>query len=65
MDETTPKCPPVTREEIETNLNKDFDDWFARLQALTPATKHVQEDWAERWFDGYTPEEALEDGPED
>lgn len=56
-------CPPIDKTEMEKRLDEEFNAWFARLQALTdePLTP---EDWPERWFDGYTPEEALEDGPE-
>lgn len=49
--------------DTETKLNAEFDAWFAKLQALTDVALN-KEDWTERWFDGYTPEEALEDGPE-
>jgi hypothetical protein len=48
---------------MEQRLEEEFEAWFARLQALTP-DELTPEDWTERWFDGYSPEEALEDGPE-
>lgn len=47
----------------EQKLNAEYDAWFARLQALTK--DHLDpEEWTERWFDGYTPEQAFADGPE-
>lgn len=60
MDE----CPPIDMAASEARLKADFESWFKRLQALTEQVL-VPEDWTGRWFDGYTPEEALEDGPED
>lgn len=48
----------------EAKLNAEFEEWFAKLQALTSEAL-VPEDWTERWFDGYTPADALEDGPEE
>lgn len=50
--------------DVEKQLNTEFDAWFAKLQVLAKEPLK-QEDWTERWFDGYTPEEALEDGPEE
>ena len=44
-------------------LNAEFDAWFAQLQALTRKTL-IPEDWTGRWYDGYTPANALEHGPE-
>lgn len=49
--------------DVEAKLNAEFDAWFAKLQALTSDALD-QEDWTERWFDGYTPEDALAAGPE-
>lgn len=49
--------------DLEAKLNAEFDAWFAKLQALTSKQLNP-DDWPERWFDGYTPEEALEAGPE-
>lgn len=49
--------------DMEARLNKEFDGWFARLQALTSRVL-VPEDWTGRWFDSYTPEAALEAGPD-
>lgn len=57
------KCPPVTRQEIEAGLNAQFDAWFGRLQSLTSRALDPEE-WTGRWFDGWTPEEALAEGPE-
>lgn len=45
-------------------LEAEFDAWFKELQKLSPEPLDP-EDWPERWFDGYTPAEALEDGPEE
>lgn len=50
--------------EADPDLNLDFDEWFTRLQALTNEAL-VEDDWVTRWYDHFTPEEALEDGPED
>jgi hypothetical protein len=51
--------------DTETRLNSEFDAWFAKVQALSKEPLGPSEDWAELWFDGYTPEEALEaDGAE-
>lgn len=50
--------------DTEAKLNADFDAWFVKLQALTTEILDP-EDWTGRWYDGYTPAEALEDGPED
>ena len=41
----------------------EFDAWFSLLQGMSPG-KLDPEDWTELWFDGYTPEEALQVGPE-
>lgn len=64
MSEPKNPCPPLDKTDIEQRLNAEFDAWFARLQALTERVL-VPEDWGGRWFDGYTPEDALEDGPEE
>lgn len=56
-------CPPIDKTEMEKRLEAEFDAWFVRLQALTKDPLN-QDDWTGRWFDGYTPEDALEDGPE-
>lgn len=48
---------------MEAKLNAEFEAWFAQLQALASEAL-TPEDWTERWFDGYTPEQALKDGPE-
>lgn len=45
-------------------LQADFDAWFKKLQALTDRAL-TQDEWTGRWYDGYTPEEALEDGPDE
>jgi hypothetical protein len=63
-EEAMTQCPPIDPTQIQKNLETDFDAWFTRLQALTPEVL-VAEDWTERWFDGYTPEDALQDGSED
>lgn len=57
-------CPPITREEVEKGLRTDFDQWFAKLQALT-TEKLDPEEWTVNWFDGWTPEASLEHGPAD
>lgn len=49
--------------EAGAALNAEFDAWFCELQRLTdePLTPS---DWVGRWFDGYTQEDALKEGPE-
>lgn len=47
--------------DMETKLNAEFDVWFAKIQALSKEPIEPDEDWAELWFDGYTPEEAIDD----
>ena len=49
---------------LEEALAAEFDAWFLALQALSPIALDP-EDWTGRWYDDYTPAEALEDGPED
>ncbi len=49
--------------DMKTKLTAEFDAWFLRLQAHTDAAL-VPEDWTERWFDGFTPADALAVGPE-
>ena len=44
-------------------LNAEFTAWFEALQSLT-AQPLDPEEWTGRWYDGYTPAQALEDGPE-
>ena len=56
-------CPPINKSEIEKRLEAEFDAWFARLQLLTSDALEPS-DWTERWFDGYTPSDALAAGPE-
>ena len=47
--------------DIEARLNAEFDAWFAKVQALSKEPLGTpSEDWTELWFDGCTPEEALE-----
>lgn len=46
------------------NLQVEYDAWFKRLQALTDRALDPG-DWTGRWYDGYTPAEALEDGPDE
>ncbi len=48
---------------IAERLKAGFDRWFAELQALTN-TRLEPEEWTGRWFDGFTPAEALPLGPE-
>ena len=50
--------------EIEGRLNAEYDAWFAKLQALTNAKLNADH-YVERWYDGFTPEGALEAGPDD
>ena len=45
-------------------LNAEFDAWFKRLQSLT-SEQLIPEEWTGRWYDGYAPAEALQDGPDE
>lgn len=51
--------------DMQAKLNAEFDAWFAKVRELAGKPLEPNEFWAELWFDGYTPEEALtpEDGP--
>ena len=44
-------------------LQAQYDAWFGKLQALTDRALNPEQ-WTGRWYDGYTPAEALEDGPD-
>lgn len=56
-------CPPTNNNEIEQRLQTEFDNWFAKLQEIS--TEQLDpEDWTGRWYDGYTPSDALAVGPE-
>lgn len=58
-------CPaPVSKDTIAKRLQTEFDNWFAKLQELS-TDKLDPEDWTGRWYDGYTPSDALAAGPED
>lgn len=46
---------------LQEKLSAQFDVWFAEVQALTDEALESSEEWASFWFDGHTPEEALED----
>jgi hypothetical protein len=46
--------------DLQAKLNAEFDAWFAKVQAITDEALEPSEDWAAAWFDGYTPEDALE-----
>jgi hypothetical protein len=50
---------------MSDRLNAEFDVWFAKVKALSKVPLDPSQDWAELWFDGYSPEEALEDYPEE
>ena len=46
---------------MEARLNTDFDVWFEKVRALTLDVIKPDEDWAELWFDGFTPEESIQE----
>jgi hypothetical protein len=48
-------------DDIETKLNAEFDAWFAKVRALSVDTIEPSEEWSDLWFDGCSPEEALEE----
>ncbi len=45
----------------EAELNSEFDAWFAKVCEIAKAKLSADDDpiWAELWFDGYTPDEAV------
>lgn len=45
--------------DIAANLKSESDAWFAKVEKLLGEPPEPEEDWAELWFDGYTPEEAV------
>lgn len=47
--------------DMEAKLNAEFDAWFAKVKALTLETIEPDDLWAEFWFDGFTPEEAVQE----
>jgi hypothetical protein len=47
--------------DLEAKLKAESDEWFAKVEKLLGAVPDPEEDWAELWFDGYTPEEAVAD----
>lgn len=49
---------------VAHKLQAEYDEWFKRLQALTSKVL-LPEEWTGRWYDGFTPEEALKEGPEE
>ena len=55
---------PMTGRLLGDFLAEEYEAWFKQLQALTSNALNI-EDWTGRWYDGYTPSEALEDGPDD
>jgi hypothetical protein len=58
MAETT--SDPIS---VEARLNAEYDVWFERLQSLTDLAL-AKQDWVSRWYDGFTPIQAFEAGPE-
>lgn len=44
-------------------LQRQFEEWFAELQKLSSQPLNP-DDWGGRWFDYYTPADALTAGPE-
>jgi hypothetical protein len=53
----------TTAGPMEAQLNDQYEAWFAQLQQLSTEPLN-KDDWVERWFDGFTPAEALDAGPE-
>jgi len=54
--------------DLQARLNSEFEAWFAKVKALTDEELKPCDEWVSFWFDGYAPEEALEDyksGPMD
>lgn len=49
--------------DIEAAMNAQFDAWFAELQKLSSVALNP-DDWGGRWFDYYSPADALAAGPE-
>lgn len=48
-------------ETLEQKLTTECDAWFARVEAILGHAPEPEEEWAALWFDGYTPEEAVEE----
>ena len=51
-------------ETLGDYLQDKYDAWLEELQRLTSKVLDPS-DWTGRWYDGYSPAEALEDGPDD
>lgn len=51
-------------ETLGDYLQDKYDAWFEELQHLTTNLLDPN-DWTGRWYDGYSPAEALEDGPDE
>lgn len=47
---------------MEAKLNTEFDAWFVKVCAIAKCRLDADDDpiWAELWFDGYTPQEAVD-----
>lgn len=54
----------MENDTLGARVNAQYEAWFKQLQALTSEVLDI-EDWTGRWYDGYTPSEALEDGPDE
>lgn len=48
---------------VGITAQQHYDVWFKQLQALTSLALEP-EDWTGRWYDGFTPAEALQEGSE-
>jgi hypothetical protein len=48
--------------DTEAKLNTEFDEWFAKVCEIAKCRLDPDDDpiWAELWFDGYTPQEAVD-----
>lgn len=51
-------------ETLGETLSTQYETWFQELQHLTSEVLDPTE-WTGRWYDGYSPSEALEDGPDE
>lgn len=46
------------------SISASYEAWFKQLQALTSDDLSAA-DWTGRWYDNYTPAEALLEGPDE
>jgi hypothetical protein len=50
----------MTDRTTEERLTKECAEWFHEVEKLLSGKPEPEEEWAELWFDGYSPAEAVE-----